>query len=83
MSSTDSMDLRAPPARFWRITVLLAALACLGLTMCVRSEKRAPAKPATTNQQAAPPQQQTQAPQPPPAKPEYFNATKAPGGMYR
>src|SRR5689334_15529 len=87
MSSVD-VDLR--PARPWRIAVLLAAIACLGLTMCVRSEqKRAPAKPSAQN--AAPAQAvpaepvpaQTQKPAPPPPKPDYFPATKAPGGMYR
>ncbi|HEY5951993.1 MAG TPA: hypothetical protein VIV40_41135 [Kofleriaceae bacterium] len=82
MSSVDSMDLR--PARPWRILILLAAIGCLGLTMCVRSEqKRAPEKPAA---RAAPRPQTQQAPEPapnPPAKPDYFPATKAPGGMYR
>ncbi len=57
--------------------------------MCVRSEKKhAPAKPVPNTQQG-----QTQEPPPEPAKPEegdmskskpdYFPATKAPGGFYR
>lgn len=87
MSSADSVDLR--PRRPLRVAVLIAAVACLGLTMCVRSEKKhAPAKPVPNTQQG-----QTQEPPPEPAKPEegdmskskpdYFPATKAPGGFYR
>lgn len=86
MSSLDTVDLR-PPRRPLRIAILLAAISCLGLTMCVRSEqKRAPAKPVVQPQgqvpepAPAPPQQQAN---PPPAKPDYFPATKAPGGFYR
>jgi hypothetical protein len=88
MSSADNLDLR--PKRPVRIVVLIAAVACLGLTMCVRSEqKRPPATPRPTTQQG-----QTQEPQPPQqakpdegdmpkSKPDYFPATKAPGGFYR
>ncbi|HEY5925885.1 MAG TPA: hypothetical protein VIV11_29560 [Kofleriaceae bacterium] len=81
MSTTDSVNLR-PPGWLWRVAILLAAIACLGLTMCVRSEqKRAPEKPTI---RSAPQQQQQAEPPPPPRqKPEYFPATKAPGDMYR
>jgi hypothetical protein len=85
MSSVDSYDLRRP-SKPWRIAIVIAAVACLGLTMCVGSEqKRAPAKPAaqpaTQAQEPAPPPPQSA--QPPAPKPDYFPATKAPGGMYR
>jgi hypothetical protein len=69
-----------------RIAILIAAIACLGLTMCVRSEhKHAPVKPAAVPAQPAPAQpaqQQQQAPAKPAMEPRYFNATKAPGYMY-
>jgi hypothetical protein len=86
MSSDDPYDLRAP-RRPVRIAILIAAIACLGLTMCVRSEqKHAPAKPSPPAQAAPQQAPNTPAQQQTPAKPErdprYFNATKAPGGMY-
>jgi hypothetical protein len=85
MSSADPFDLR-PPRRPLRIAILIAAIACLGLTMCVRADQKpAPAKPVPA--QAAPQdppaqQQQQQAPAKPEREPRYFNATKAPGHMY-
>lgn len=88
MSSADPVNLRPPP-RPLRIAVLIAAIACLGLTMCVRSEQKpAPARPAA---RPAPQAQSPEAPAPkpaaetkaPPPKPDYFPATKAPGEMYR
>jgi hypothetical protein len=82
MSSADSYDLR-PSRRPLRIAILIAAIACLGLTMCVSSQKQpAPVKP-TPPAQAAPQQPAKPEPQPQQQKdPRYFNATKAPGGMY-
>jgi hypothetical protein len=85
--STDPYDLR-PPGRPLRIAILIAAVACLGLTMCVSSEhKRPPAKPTPPAQAAPQPQAKPQDQQ----KYEegkmkedsrYFNASKAPGAMY-
>ena len=83
MSSADSYDLR-PSRRPLRIAILIAAIACLGLTLCVSSQKQpAPANPAPTQaapQPATPDAQQQQQGQM--KEPRYFNATKAPGGMY-
>jgi len=82
---------RPPPAL--RVAILVAAVACLGLTMCARN--RPPLPPQQPQQQVQQPQQQQ--PQPPPQqtappaqeegnmakqKPTYFPATKAPGGFY-
>ena len=82
MSSADSYDLR-PSRRPLRIAILIAAIACLGLTMCVSSQKQpAPATAAPTQaapQPATPDAQQQQGQM---KEPRYFNATKAPGGMY-
>jgi len=71
------------------VAVLVGAVACLGLTMCARTQKPPP-------QQSRPQQAQPQPqPNPPPQapaleegdmakrKPTYFPATKAPGGMYQ
>ena len=79
------LDVMRRPARLVRIVIVLAALSCLGLTMCVRSDRKAPSTPAPQNQQstqpAAPPSRATQAK--PERKPEYFPATKAAGPLYR
>lgn len=75
--------MRRPSAPV-RVFILVAAVACLGLAMCAHSQQPAPA--ANTAQvpqaQAAQPPDAAPAP-PPPPKPTYFNATKAPGGLYR
>ena len=64
-----------------RIGVLVAAVACLGLAMCARSERAKPTTPANA-QQAAPQAAQPQQAAKPAPKPEYFPATKAAGPIY-
>lgn len=84
MSSADSLDIR-PPRRPLRIAILIAAITCLGLTMCVRSDHKPPVKPAPAQaapQAQPPPAQQQQQGDMSKQKPRYFNATKAPGFMY-
>ena len=81
---------RPPPAV--RVAVLIAAVACLGLTMCARTQKPPPNPPVQQHQQQAQPAKPQQPPPQAPAleegdmakrKPTYFPATKAPGGMYQ
>jgi hypothetical protein len=69
---------RPPPGL--RVAILVAAVACLGLTMCARTAKPPPPpanKPAQQQQQPAKPEEGQMAKQ----KPTYFPATKAPGGI--
>ncbi len=62
-----------------RVFILVAAVACLGLAMCAHSQPPVKQPPANTAQAPAPPDA---APKPP-VKPTYFEATKAPGGIYK
>lgn len=61
------------PRPIIRVCVLVAAIACLGLTMC-HAEKT-----ATTPQNVQPPAPTPQAQQPANPPPTYFPATKAAG----
>ena len=74
--------MRRPSAPV-RVFILVAAVACLGLAMCAHSQQPAPATNTIQAPQAQTAQPPDAAPAPPPAKPTYFNATKAPGGLYR
>jgi len=76
------------------VAVLVAAVACLGLTMCARTQKPPPPKQTQTQtqtQQQPPPQasdpngapMQVEEGDMAKRKPTYFPASKAPGGMYQ
>jgi len=70
--------MEAPrPAPVIRVFVLVAAVVCLGLTMC-HSEKKATNPPANAQPTQAQPTQPQQA-QPANPPPTYFPATKAAG----
>jgi len=65
---------RPPPGL--RVAILVAAVACLGLTMCARTAK--PPPPPPQQQKQAPPLEEGKMAK---QKPTYFPATKAPGGI--
>jgi len=67
--------MKRPPHGL-RVAILVAAVACLGLTMCARTAKPPPAN-TPAQQQPAKPEEGKMAKQ----KPTYFPATKAPGGI--
>jgi hypothetical protein len=73
--------MEAPrPAPVIRVFVLVAAIVCLGLTMC-HAEKKATTPPANQAQpmQAQPTQAPAQQAQPANPPPTYFPATKSAG----
>jgi len=63
---------RPPPGL--RVAIVVAAVACLGLTMCARTPKPPPAAPKKAAPQLEEGKMSKQ-------KPTYFPATKAPGGL--
>ena len=72
------------PARPIRIAVLVAAVACLGLAMCTRTQS-SPTQQPPVNHGGTPTAKATAAPAdaaPPEPPPYYFSATKAPGPIY-
>jgi hypothetical protein len=84
--------MKRPPAGV-RVAVLVAAVACLGLTMCARTQKPPPNPPAQQQVQGSDgsgsceggcgTQMQLEEGDMAKRKPTYFPASKAPGGMYQ